>query len=206
MGARPSPGRKSPWISSRDRRPDRAVHASADLHLVHCRRCDRPRALVAGAAERRGLGLAAGIFNSIPYFGPFIVTAGLAVVAFLQFGTFGMTGCRRRCAPDHVTRGLGADACPLGKTGQMNRVAVFAGLLFWSWMWGIWGTLLAVMMMVVKASATTSRIFSRSRISCRSDKEPLCKRGQRRPWRAVTVRRCDVDRRSDRPRGPGRQL
>ncbi len=34
----------------------------------------------------------------------------------------------------------------------MNQVAVFAGLLFWSWAWGIWGMLLAVpMMMVVKA-------------------------------------------------------
>jgi AI-2E family transporter len=39
----------------------------------------------------------------------------------------------------------------LGRTAQMNRVAVFAGLLFWSWMWGIWGTLFAVpVMMVVK--------------------------------------------------------
>lgn len=39
----------------------------------------------------------------------------------------------------------------MGRAAQMNRVAVFAGLLFWSWMWGIWGTLLAVpMMMVVK--------------------------------------------------------
>jgi predicted PurR-regulated permease PerM len=28
---------------------------------------------------------------------------------------------------------------------------VFAGLLFWSWAWGIWGLLLAVpMMMVIK--------------------------------------------------------
>jgi predicted PurR-regulated permease PerM len=33
----------------------------------------------------------------------------------------------------------------------MNQVAVFAGLLFWSWVWGIWGMLLAVpMMMVIK--------------------------------------------------------
>ena len=40
----------------------------------------------------------------------------------------------------------------LGRAAQMNRVAIFApGLLFWSWMWGISGTLLAVpMMMVVK--------------------------------------------------------
>ncbi len=30
----------------------------------------------------------------------------------------------------------------------MNRVAVFVGLLFWSWAWGVWGLLLAVPMMM----------------------------------------------------------
>jgi predicted PurR-regulated permease PerM len=39
----------------------------------------------------------------------------------------------------------------LGRAARMNRVAVFAGLLFWTWMWGVWGTLLAIpMMMVIK--------------------------------------------------------
>jgi predicted PurR-regulated permease PerM len=39
----------------------------------------------------------------------------------------------------------------MGHVAQMNSVAVFAGLLFWSWMWGAWGLLLAVpIMMVVK--------------------------------------------------------
>ena len=32
-------------------------------------------------------GLAAGVLNTIPYFGPIVVTAGLAVVGYLQFGT-----------------------------------------------------------------------------------------------------------------------
>jgi hypothetical protein len=36
-------------------------------------------------------GLLAGIFDSIPYYGPLLVTAGLTVVGFLQFGTIGMT-------------------------------------------------------------------------------------------------------------------
>jgi predicted PurR-regulated permease PerM len=39
----------------------------------------------------------------------------------------------------------------MGRASSMNQVAVFAGLLFWSWAWGVWGILLAVpMMMVVK--------------------------------------------------------
>src|SRR5205823_4103586 len=38
--------------------------------------------------EQAGVwGLLAGIFNSIPYFGPFVVTAGTAAVGFLQFGS-----------------------------------------------------------------------------------------------------------------------
>ena len=43
--------------------------------------------VVAGRAAGRIWGLVAGVLNSIPYFGPLIVTAGLAVVGFLQFGT-----------------------------------------------------------------------------------------------------------------------
>ena len=32
---------------------------------------------------------------------------------------------------------------------QMNRIAIFAGVLFWSWLWGVPGMLLAIPMMVV---------------------------------------------------------
>ena len=98
-------------------------------------------------------GLAAGIFNSIPYFGPLIVTCGLAVVAFLQFMTLGMAALVAGVALV-ITSLEGWLLTPLlmGRAAQMNPVALFAGLLIWSWMWGIWGTLLAVpMMMVVKA-------------------------------------------------------
>jgi predicted PurR-regulated permease PerM len=32
---------------------------------------------------------------------------------------------------------------------RMNGVALFLGLMFWGWMWGVWGLLLAVPMMVM---------------------------------------------------------
>jgi predicted PurR-regulated permease PerM len=98
-------------------------------------------------------GLLAGLFNSIPYFGPVIVTAGLSVVAFLQFGTFYETALVGG-ASLVITSLEGWLLTPLlmSRVGQMNQVAVFVGLLFWSWMWGVWGMLLAVpMMMVIKA-------------------------------------------------------
>jgi predicted PurR-regulated permease PerM len=98
-------------------------------------------------------GLMAGIFNSIPYFGPFIVSGALAVVAFLQFETLSSTLLVAGTALA-ITSLEGWLLTPLllGRAAQMNRVAIFVGLLFWSWIWGIWGTLLAVpMMMVVKS-------------------------------------------------------
>ncbi|HVH27958.1 MAG TPA: AI-2E family transporter [Vicinamibacterales bacterium] len=98
-------------------------------------------------------GLAAGIFNSIPYFGPLIVTCGLAVVAFLQFMTLSMAAVIAGVALV-ITSLEGWLLTPMlmGRASQMNPVALFAGLLIWSWMWGFWGTLLAVpMMMVLKA-------------------------------------------------------
>ncbi len=37
----------------------------------------------------------------------------------------------------------------IGQTTRMNAVAVFVGVLFWSWLWGMWGALLAVPILVV---------------------------------------------------------
>ena len=34
----------------------------------------------------------------------------------------------------------------------MNPVAVFIGVIFWGWLWGIWGLLLGIpIMMIVKS-------------------------------------------------------
>jgi predicted PurR-regulated permease PerM len=97
-------------------------------------------------------GLLAGIFNSIPYYGPLLVTSGLSVVGFLQFGTIGMTAAVAGVSLLITTlEGLLLTPTLMGRAASMNQIAVFAGLLFWSWAWGIWGLLLAVpMMMVIK--------------------------------------------------------
>jgi predicted PurR-regulated permease PerM len=97
-------------------------------------------------------GLLAGIFNSIPYYGPLLVTGGLALVGFMQFGTIGMTAAVAGVSLLITTvEGLLLTPMLLSRAASMNQVAVFAGLLFWSWVWGVWGLLLAVpMMMVIK--------------------------------------------------------
>lgn len=97
--------------------------------------------------------IAAGIFNSVPYFGPVIVGAGTALVAFLQFGSIGMAAYVSGLS--FVITGIeGWLLTPwlTSRTARTNEVAVFLGLIFWSFLWGIWGTLLAVPMLVaVKA-------------------------------------------------------
>ena len=95
----------------------------------------------------------AGLFNSIPYFGPVIVAAGTAVVAFLQFGTIGMTFYVSGVSLV-ITSLEGWLLTPwlTSRTTRTNEIAVFVGLIFWSFVWGLWGTLLAVPMLVaVKA-------------------------------------------------------
>jgi predicted PurR-regulated permease PerM len=104
--------------------------------------------------EQAGIwGIAAGIFNNIPYFGPMIVSAGTAIIAFLQFGTLSMAFYVGGIALA-ITTVEGWLLMPLltRKMARINEVSIFLALIFWSFVWGIWGTLLAVpMLMSVKA-------------------------------------------------------
>src|SRR5687768_5988390 len=95
-------------------------------------------------------GIAAGILNTIPYFGPFIVSGALLVVAMVQFNDLPRAAWVAGAAMV-VTSLEGWLLTPAlqGRVARMNEVAVFIGLLFWSWVWGFWGAILAVPMMVV---------------------------------------------------------
>lgn len=98
-------------------------------------------------------GLAAGIFNVIPYFGPLVVSAALGIVGYVQFGTaaeaLGIAGLAFIIT---TVEGYWLTPSLTGRVAQINRVAIFAGLLFWTWLWGMPGMLLAVpMLMATKA-------------------------------------------------------
>jgi len=98
-------------------------------------------------------GLLAGIFNSIPYLGPIIVTGGLGVVSFMQFDDIGktVTVCAAAFAITSLEGFLLTPAL-MSRASRINSAAIFTGLLFWSWVWGVWGTVLAVpMLMMIKA-------------------------------------------------------
>jgi predicted PurR-regulated permease PerM len=98
-------------------------------------------------------GLLAGLFNSIPYLGPILVTGGLALVSFMQFNDLAQSLYVSGAALAITSlEGFLLTPMMMGRAAQMNPVAVFVGLLFWSWIWGVWGTVLAVpMLMMVKS-------------------------------------------------------
>ncbi|HXW05436.1 MAG TPA: AI-2E family transporter [Vicinamibacterales bacterium] len=98
-------------------------------------------------------GLAAGVLNSIPYFGPILVSGGLTVVAYLQFGTIQMALYVAGIALVITTlEGWLLTPTLMGRVSSINPVAIFVGILFWSWVWEVWGLILAVpMMMMLKA-------------------------------------------------------
>lgn len=98
-------------------------------------------------------GLVAGVFNSVPYVGPVVVTGGTMLVAYLQFGDMG-SALAVGGAAFAITSLEGFLLTPwlTSRAARMNAVAVFVDVLFWGWVWGVWGALLAVpMLMVVKA-------------------------------------------------------
>jgi predicted PurR-regulated permease PerM len=106
-----------------------------------------------GVEQAAVWGVLAGIFNSIPYFGPVIVTGATSVIAFLQFGNLRMAIAVGAVAL-LITSLEGFLLTPwlTSRAARMNAVAIFVGLLFWGWVWNVWGMLLAVpMLMVMKA-------------------------------------------------------
>lgn len=98
-------------------------------------------------------GIAAGILKIIPYLGPVIVSGATLLVAFLQFGTFGMALLVSGVAL-LITSLEGYLLTPwlIGRASRMNPAVIFMAVLFWGWLWGVWGFLLGVpIIMVLKA-------------------------------------------------------
>lgn len=95
-------------------------------------------------------GAAAGFLHLIPYFGPLLITVSTGVTAFLQFGNastaFLVAGISLGVA---TVVGTFVTTWMTGRIAKMNAAAVFIGLLFWGWIWGIWGLLLGVPIVVV---------------------------------------------------------
>ena len=106
-----------------------------------------------GLAHAAVWGLAAAVLNLVPYIGPLVVSAASALVGLLQFGTFEMALLVAAVSVViHVVSGYLLTPWLTSRTSLLSPVAVFVGVLFWGWLWGIWGLLLGVpILMIVKA-------------------------------------------------------
>jgi predicted PurR-regulated permease PerM len=106
-----------------------------------------------GVGQAAVWGILAGVFNSIPYFGPVIVSGGLLLVGLVQSGD-PMQALKVSAAALAITSLEGWLLTPplLGKAERMHVIVVFLGVLVWTWIWGGWGTILAVPMLVIVKS------------------------------------------------------
>jgi predicted PurR-regulated permease PerM len=111
-----------------------------------------------GLREAGIWGLVAAVLFAVPYVGPAVVTVGAAVAGFMQFGTLSMAAAAGGLALT-IAAIEGNVLAPwlMSRAGRMNAVAVFVSLLFWGWIWGVWGLLLAVPIMAA-AMAVCERI------------------------------------------------
>ncbi|MDI1299956.1 AI-2E family transporter [Methylotenera sp.] len=95
-------------------------------------------------------GLAAGLIHFIPYFGPFIISLTLSTAALIQFNSVSMALITGLVSISIATIvGVFITTWMTGRIAKMNSVAVFISLLFFTWLWGIWGMLLGVPIVVV---------------------------------------------------------
>lgn len=95
-------------------------------------------------------GVVAGVFNSIPYVGAIIVTGVIGLIAFLQFGTLtSILQISGVVLAITSLEGFLLTPALMGRAARINGVAMFIGLLFWSWIWGIIGMIVAVPIMMV---------------------------------------------------------
>lgn len=103
-----------------------------------------------GLANAGAWGIMAGLLNMIPFLGSSVAAVIFFLAALLQFDSVGAA---------LLTAGIFVAITSLesmlvtpwllGRTGRMNNVAMFGGLLFWGWLWGPWGMALSFPIMTV---------------------------------------------------------
>lgn len=98
-------------------------------------------------------GIAAGVLNLVPYVGSLVTAAASALVGFLQFGSLNMALVVGGASMViHTLVGNLLTPWLTSRAARMSPVAVFIGLLAWGWLWGVWGLLLGIpILMMVKS-------------------------------------------------------
>ena len=98
-------------------------------------------------------GVASFLLNFVPYIGSIAITGASSMVGFIQFGSVDMAlwigGVSLLL---HAVTGYLVAPWLTSRTSRLNPVSVFVGVLAFGWLWGAWGLLLGVpILMMVKA-------------------------------------------------------
>jgi predicted PurR-regulated permease PerM len=95
-------------------------------------------------------GVAAGVLHFIPYLGSALIVLGSGVAAFLQFGSV-----LHALAIASVALLIGGAIGQLlmtwlqSRAARVNAAVLFIALLFFGWLWGIWGLLLGAPLVAI---------------------------------------------------------
>ncbi len=95
-------------------------------------------------------GTMVGLVNYVPFIGPAVMTAVLFLVSALTFdGAFNIFGPPLTFVALTTLEGNFLTPTIVGRRLALNPIAVFISILFWGWMWGIPGALLAVPILAI---------------------------------------------------------
>jgi predicted PurR-regulated permease PerM len=94
--------------------------------------------------------VAAGLLHVVPYFGPILTTSLTGIAAYMQSDSITMammvSGSTMLIA---AIVGVFLTTWMTGRIAKMNPAAVFISLLFFTWLWGVWGMLLGIPLIVI---------------------------------------------------------
>ncbi|MGD9914586.1 MAG: AI-2E family transporter [Rhizobiaceae bacterium] len=95
-------------------------------------------------------GVAAALLNFLPYIGPILTIALVGIISIVTFPSLSYA----LLAPGYVVvcaviEGQFVTPPIVGRRLEINYVAIFIAIAFWSWLWGFAGALMAVPILVV---------------------------------------------------------
>jgi predicted PurR-regulated permease PerM len=95
-------------------------------------------------------GVAAGVLHFIPYLGSALVVLGSSVAAFLQFGSL-LHGLAAAGTALLVAGAIGHVFMTWlqSRAARLNPAVLFIALLFFGWLWGVWGLLLGAPLVAI---------------------------------------------------------
>jgi predicted PurR-regulated permease PerM len=93
---------------------------------------------------------AAGLLHIVPYLGPGVTAAATGMAAYMQFDSIS-TALLVAVSSLTIATVVGTFVATwmIGRIANMNSAAIFIALLFWGWLWGVWGMLLSVPIIVI---------------------------------------------------------